>query len=211
MTANMKRWLAGIAVVLGCALLYSPVLTGLTRLAQGQIPGYAVSFTKDNVRAFRGLILGGKHSNVEVLEGQLVFGDTDVGPTVLVVIGEGKWIVREPSAYKWVGIETPIEPFSEPLSNVYLRLHPRFCRQLLADVGASEIQDAGAFEIADSLYALKFRNSYHAGEHAIIPSADVGVIDIESKRWGRLTITEGSSYGDIVMSPEVRRWPPAVN
>lgn len=171
---------------------------------------YPVSFTADEVYTVEGLTLNLEHSAITVPSGILARGTTTVGTTEVVVIGDGVWQVRQPAAYRWVdvaGRDSTSAPFSERVTSLYLRLHPRFYDRLVTGARLVRVHNEGAFERARQIRRHKFWNYYHFNEQAFVPSVDVGAVDIESTTWGRLQIREEISVlGVGVIGAEVRHW-----
>ena len=173
----------------------------------GDLEGYRVSFTADDMYAVENLSLRTRFSDFRVESGILVPGTTEVGTTVVLVLGKGEWTVRVPGEYTWENMdrESSEEPFQESFSSMYLRIHPGFYEEQ-TDARLEKIRDPQAFEKAEKIYKHKFWNSYHSNERALIPSMDIGTIDIESATWGRLQIHELGAVGSTFIPPMVRQW-----
>ncbi len=168
--------------------------------------GYKVSFSADEMYSIENFALHGKYSDLAISRGILIPGTMEVGVTVVVVLGDGEWIVRDPGQYIWKNLDKQNIPFRESFSSIYLRIHPRFYQDLFESATTRKIEDIQAFKKAEKIYKHKFWNSYHVNDRAIIPSADMGMIDIESNTWGRLQIGEGMQYKSMTMPPQVTKW-----
>ena len=114
--------------------------------------------------------------------------------------------MREPGQYIWKNLDKQNIPFKESFSSIYLRIHPRFYQDLVEGATTRKIEDVQAFRKAEKIYKHKFWNSYHANDRAIIPSVNVGTIDIECGTWGRLQIGEGIQLESISIPPQVTKW-----
>ena len=177
-------------------------------LLDKDLEGYPVSFTADDMYAVADFSLALQFSDFAVAEGILVPGTTAVGTTVVLILGDGEWRLRQPEQYRWTHVprDSSATPFTESFTSLYLRIHPRFYEELIGNATLARVRDPEAFARAERIYKHKFWNSFHTGERALIPSSDIGTIDIESASWGRLQIHEGRSFGPMEMSPEVLHW-----
>ena len=196
----------GLTVLLaGSLVLIFPALSGDTTK---DMHGYKVSFSADAIVSIENFTLRGNYSDFSVEKGILVPGTTEVGVTVMVILGDGEWAVREPGQYIWKNVDREMDdtPFKERFTSIYLRIHPRFYQDLLAGATVEKIHDVQDFKQAEKIYKHKFWNSYHSNERAIIPSTDVGTIDIESVTWGRLLIHEEIHFASTTMPPKVTHW-----
>ncbi len=204
----MQQGKGCFALIFAAIALAALALTsGLHRhLLGGVLPGYTVHFSADDMYSVDGFELRTELSSFTVEEGFLVPGTTRVGATVVIVIGEGVWTAADRERYAWKNLAPgPGGPeLQERFDSLYLRIHPRYYDELLAGAVVEKSRNLHAFALAREIYRRKFRNSYHFNQNAIIPSADVGTIDIESQTWGRLWITEQRGHG---FSPSVHRWP----
>jgi hypothetical protein len=177
-------------------------------LLDKDLEGYPVSFTADDMYAVTDFSLPLQFSDFVVTEGILIPGTTAVGTTVVLILGDGEWRLRQPEQYSWTHVprDSSAVPFSESFTSLYLRIHPRFYEELISNTQLTRMRDPEAFARAERIYKHKFWNSFHTGERALIPSSDIGTIDIESASWGRLQIHEGRSFGPMEMPPEVLHW-----
>lgn len=170
--------------------------------------GYAVTLSEDEMYAVRNFRLTTDHADYTVPAGAVVPGITEVGVAVVVIVGEGTWTVREPGEYEWKRMEPTSRDsaFTDAISSIYLKIHPRFYDRLFEGAHLSKIHDPGAFEEALAIHRHKFWNSMHINERAYIPAVDIGLIDIQSATWDRLTVKEGLGIGPLSISPSVTRW-----
>ena len=97
-------------------------------------------------------------------------------------------------------------PFTESFTSLYLRIHPNHYDELIGSARLTPLHDTEAFARAERIYRHKFWNSYHANERALIPSRNIGTVDMESQTWGRLLIHEGVGIGAVGMPPTVEHW-----
>ena len=211
MTVVNKRLVVSATVIACLALAWTadvPRSLMLWALFDGRSEGYAVSFTDENMYAVEGFSFSTEHSDFDVPRGILVPGTTEVGTTVVLVLGDGTWTARDPGHYQWknMSVAAGSTRVTEPFSSIYLRIHPRFYDQLLAAARVTETRDPDMFARAEKIFKHKFWNSYHSNERALIPSADIGAIDIESNTWGRVQIREATRIGGIAMPSEVLHW-----
>ena len=99
----------------------------------GDVDGYSVSFSADEMYRVENLSCHLKFSDLWIGNGILVPGMTEVGTTVVLVLGNGEWRVREPGQYSWSSVdrEESTAPFTEQFTSLYLRIHPDFYDDLV--------------------------------------------------------------------------------
>ncbi len=200
---SQTRLRLSFGVLLLCAAM-------LAAQEEAQKPGfYDVTLSKDQVYKYANLKFRGDYTSWESAAGQLVLGTTEVGVTVVIVLGAGSVAIEAPEAaqekFRTVFGNYPLRT---AFSSIYMRLHPKEYEEVFAKQSITPAPDEAVLAKAKEIYDAKFLGSYHAGPRALIPPHKTRVMEFETADFGVVTNEEGywitlrrlSPYGSVYPS-----------
>jgi hypothetical protein len=208
MARSSKRLRAGIIV----AALLLPVLVALAQeQVEPKVAFYDVQMSKDEIYSYKNLKFTGDYFSFESPAGTLALGKTEVGVTVLILLGSGNANLESPEAFQ-EKLKTTFSayPLKMPFKTLYMRLSPK---EYAETIGKQELAQGGNEELlakAKEVYDQKFLASYHAGAKALLPNyktrrtefeTETGWIVYDEGYW--LTLFRASPYAKIYPSNTV--------
>ncbi len=167
---------------------------------------FDVHINKDEVYSYTGLKFQGDYASFESPKGLLVLGRTDVGVTVVIILGAGSLNIEAPDAvqdkFKTVFSNYPLRT---NFKNLYIRINPKEFEETIGKQSLTKAADEGALTSAKELYDERFPGSFHAGAKALLPpyktrvleftTADFGLVSTQEGYW--LTLRKYSPYGSV--------------
>jgi hypothetical protein len=205
MARSINRLRAGIVAA---ALPLFMSATSAQEQVQPKVAFYDVQMSKDDIYSYKNLKFTGDYFSFESPSGFLALGNTEVGVTIVTLIGAGTMNIEtlEPFQEK---IKTAFStyPLKMPFKSIYMRLNPK---EYAETIGKLELVKSGSEENlakAKEIYDQKFLASYHAGQKALIPNyrtrrmefdTDTGWIVYDEGYW--LTLFRASPYTKIYPS-----------
>jgi hypothetical protein len=162
--------------------------------------------TKDEVFTYTNLKFKGDYTSFESPSGSVVLGKTEMGITIVIVIGGGTLAIDAPEAgrekFKTIFGRYPL---TTNFKTLYLRLSPKEYDSTLGKAALTKSGDEAALAKAKEIYDLKFLGSYHAGPRAILPPDKARVFEFDSDEFGQISNEEGywlklrriSPYGSV--------------
>lgn len=208
MARSINRLRAGIVAA---TLLLSTGAASAQEQAQPKVAFYDVQMSKDDIYGYKNLNFTGDYFSFESPAGFLVLGNTEVGVTVLVLLGPGTMSIETPEPFQ-EKVKTAFNtyPLKMSFKSLYMRLNPK---EYAETIGKLELVKGGSEETlakAKEVYDQKFLASYHAGQKALIPNyktrrmefdTDTGWIVYDEGYW--LTMFRSSPYSKIYPSNTV--------
>src|SRR3974377_151439 len=131
---------------------------------------YEVQMTKDEVYSYTNLKFKGDYTSFESPAGIIVLGKTEIGVTVVIVLGGGTMAIEAPDAvqekFKTV---FGMYPLNAKFKTLYMRINPKEYAETFGKQSLAKSGDEAALAKAKELFDLRFLASYHAGPRAILP------------------------------------------
>ncbi len=163
-------------------------------LAQEQTTGkfYDVQVSKDEIYSYNNLKFTGDFATFESPKGFLALGRTEVGVTVVMVLGDGTVSIEAPDAvqekFKTVFGAYPLKT---AFKTIFMRLNPKEYEEVFGKLPITKVADEGAFTTAKQIFDERFINSYHAGTKALLPPYKTRVIEFNTADHGLVWTEEG--------------------
>jgi hypothetical protein len=167
---------------------------------------YEVQMTKEEVYSYTNLKFKGDYTTFESPAGSIVLGKTELGVTVVIVLGGGSMAIEAPDAvqekFKTVFGGYPLHIRFKTL---YMRISPKEYAETFGKQSLTKTNDEAALAKAKELFDLKFLASYHAGSRAILPDYRTRVFEFDTDEFGQISNEEGywiklrrlSPYGSV--------------
>jgi hypothetical protein len=183
-----------------------PAATAVAQDAAQKSNFYEVQMTKDEVYTYANMKFKGDYTSFESAAGSLVLGKTEVGVTIVIVLGGGTVTIEAPDAvhekFKTVFGGYPL---NIKFKTLYMRISPKEYAETLGKLSLTKTGDEAALAKAKELYDLKFLGSYHAGPRAILPDYKTRVFEFDTDDFGQVSNEEGywiklrrlSPYGSV--------------
>jgi hypothetical protein len=187
------------------------LITAVPLVAQDPAPKsafYEVQMTKDEVFSYTNLKFKGDYTSFESPSGSVVLGKTEVGVTVVIVLGGGTLTIEAPEAAQ-EKIKTVFGryPLTTKFKTLYMRINPKEYDSTIGKLTLTKSGDEAALAKAKELYDLKFLASYHAGPRAILPPDKTRVFEFDSEEFGQIGGEEGYWLKLRRLSPFVNIYP----
>jgi hypothetical protein len=167
---------------------------------------YDVQMTKDEVYSYTNLKFKGDYTSFESPSGSIVLGKTEVGVTVVIVLGGGTMSIEAPEAVQ-EKFKTVFGgyPLNTRFKTLFMRISPKEYAETFGKQSLTKTADEAALAKAKELYDLKFLASYHAGPRAILPEYRARVFEFDTDDLGQIRNDEGywitlrrlSPYGSV--------------
>lgn len=174
--------------------------------AAQKIAFYDVQMTKDEVYSYTNLKFKGDYTSFESPAGAVVLGKTDLGVTVVIILGGGTMSIEAPDAVQ-EKFKTVFGgyPLSTKFKTLYMRISPKEYVETLGKHSLIRTGDETVLARAKELFDQRFLASYHAGPRAILPDYRTRVFDFDTDDFGQITNEEGywlklrrvSPYGSV--------------
>ncbi len=202
----MMRSIAVLLHLPLAALALSSIMPPQAQEATQKAAFYDVQLTKDEVYTYTNLKFKGDYISFESASGAIALGRTEVGVTVVVVLGTGTVNIEAPEAgqekFKAVFGKYPL---NASFKSLYIRIHPKEFDSTLGKLVLTKTGDEAVLTKAKELFDLKFLGSYHAGPRAILPPEKTRVLDFDTDEFGQIHNEEGywlklrrtSPYGSV--------------
>ncbi len=170
---------------------------------------FEAKITKDEIYSYKDLKFTGDFTSFQSPAGNLVLGRTEVGVTIVIVLGGGTLSVEAPEAVqeKFKAV-FGMYPLKTKFTSLYMRIHPKEYEEYFGALALVKSADEAALKKAQELYDQKFLGSFHAGPLAILPPPKTRVMDFETPDFGQVYDEEGywlilrrlSPYGSVYPS-----------
>lgn len=180
-------------LVVVCLLVFGTVCKLHTAtLQQTEKKFYAVTMGPDDVYAFDTLNFYGDFIQFHVSGGQLVFGKTEVGVTVIIIFGSGEFKLTAPAELQAKMREAfGNYPAIGKFKMIYMRIYPKDYDAMFKKVSLKKIQDEAVFNKAKEVFGSKFYGSYHAGDLAMFPPEKSRFMDFDTDDLGQVIVEDG--------------------
>jgi hypothetical protein len=199
------------AGIVAAALLLCMSAASAQEQVQPKVAFYDVQMSKDEIYSYKNLKFTGDYFSFESPSGFLALGNTELGVTVLIVLGPGNMSIESPEPFQEkIKAALNAYPLKMPFKSLYMRLNPKEYEET---IGKLELVKSGSEENlakAKELYDQKFLASYHAGQKALLPNyktrrmefeTETGWIVYDEGYW--LTLFRASPYAKIYPSNTV--------
>jgi len=169
---------------------------------------YDVAIGNDEIYKYSGLKFRGDYASIESPSGVLALGRTEVGVTVVIVLGAGTVTFEAPEAVqeKFRSVFGAY-PVTTEFTALYMRLHPKEFDEVFGKQSLAKAPDEAAAAKAKEIFDQRFLTSYHAGPRAILPPYKTRVLDFETAKFGQLTNEEGYWIKLNRVSPFAKLYP----
>lgn len=183
------RLRAGIMVL---ALLVPATLLLAQEQAEQKVNFFDVQISKDEIYSYKNLKFTGDYTSYESASGFVALGKTEVGVTVVIIIGGGSVTIEGPEAgQEKMKTAFGMYPLKTVFKSVYMRLNPKEYAETLEKIGLTKAADEDAFNKAKEIFDLKFLGSYHAGPKAMLPPYKTRVMEFDTEASGWVYYEEG--------------------
>jgi hypothetical protein len=201
------RWSAA-ALAVGTLLTSWSAAVGQLGGLQAPGPPLPVTFSPEQVYVVTAFEIRGSSYHASFDKAFLVRGDTPLGPTVLVVIGEGT-VRLQPDAPTVAEVvmteggdvlsekQVQLARSNDTVETIYIRLHPH--DPLLAGLKGKPVPHSAAFEAAQRLHRAKFPASFFKRGLAVIPRKGIRTLDFECRELGRVVIVDAPPPDSMFM------------
>ena len=167
---------------------------------------FEVEISKDEIYSYSSLKFVGDYTSFESPSGHLALGRTEVGVTIVIILGGGTMTAEVPEAHqeKFKAVFGTY-PLKTAFKTIYMRLNPKEYEETFGKLKLSKVSDEASLAKAKELYDNKFLTSYHAGPKAILPPYKTRVMEFDTADFGQISNEEGywitlrrlSPYGSV--------------
>jgi len=171
---------------------------------------YDVKLSNDEVYTYANLSFQGDFTRFESPAGKLALGRTEVGVTVVIVLGEGSvtFSAAGPAQAKFTKV-FGAHPAAATFTSLYMRLSPAEFERTLGKAKLTKITDELVLNQAQEVFDARFLGSFHAGPLAIIPPDKTRHMDFATVEFGQVQTEEGYWLTLRRMSPFGSVYPPS--